>query len=69
MKDRNGNTLIKGCTLQSNLQPNDSTKIIYKGDGEFDCPGGGTMFHDPESLLASHWVVIETPNEGKKKNG
>jgi hypothetical protein len=68
MKDRKGNNLIEGCILQSTLGGKESTKITYKGDGLFECPGEGTINHTQETLLASYWAVIETPTK-EKNNG
>lgn len=61
MQDRNNNTLVPECKLQSELLGKNSLTIIYKGDDTFECPGGGSMYHDQESLLESHWVVVEYP--------
>lgn len=61
MKDKKGNELTVRCILQSEIGGKETTKITYKGGGEFSIPGGGTMNHTQESLLESQWVVIDYP--------
>ncbi|MCP3672271.1 MAG: hypothetical protein GY814_17930 [Gammaproteobacteria bacterium] len=76
-EDKKNNKLIAGCVLQSELGDKSSTKIIYKlrvstplnkEDLMFECPGGGTMYHTQESLLQSHWVIIDYPKIKENKH-
>lgn len=67
MNDHTGTTLTTECKLRSALFGKSSTEIIYKGGNIFECPGGGIMYHDQESLLASEWVVVESPKKCKVK--